>query len=52
LDELNRGAAAIDIAYAGDPTLLAKLREMVRTVRTRLESTPANEPATAADPEQ
>lgn len=52
LEELNRAAAAIDIAYANDPTLLAKLRGMVETVRARLEPAPANGPTTAPEVQQ
>ncbi len=52
LAELNRAAAAIDIAYANDPTLLAKLRGMVETVRARLEPAPANGPTTAPEVQQ
>ena len=47
LEELNRAAVSIDIAYAKDPTLLAKLHGMMDTVRARLNAgTPTSAPAT------
>lgn len=45
LEELNRGAATIEIVYAADPTL-AKLRGMADTVRARLDADATGSPTT------